>query len=257
MNTLYLPWQFLLYMSTAVVAGVATSFVTSSVRHEKLDRFYMLSRTPIAPSEEIVEPCVLPARIVPAQKRMLMSLAGLEIPRPSRTSLVGFAAIWICVFVMIGVFMWVVSAGKNKGYVTNITLTPLVFLRCEHGLGFVGRQQLVERNDRYRQWRHAIGGAERSTLVTRIVFIRNVQGLAAVVLLLFPAIAIQAADSAKTVTFHDLNGTDIWRNEGRVVHVRFVQDPTRGSRQAMFTVRKRYETCAGQPSFVEVWKYAD
>ena len=109
-TTLYLPWQILLYMGTAVVAGVTTSLFTAPVPRDKLDRFYTLTRTPIAPGERIVKPCVLPATTVPAQRTMLLSAAGLEIPRPSRTSLIGFAAIWLCVITMIGAFIWIVSA---------------------------------------------------------------------------------------------------------------------------------------------------
>ena len=106
---LYLPWQILLYMTVAVVAGVVVSLFTRPVARERLDRFYTLSRTPIAPGEELLQPCVLPASTPPAQRTMLLTALGFEIPLPSRASAVGFVVVWLCVAVMIGGFVWIVS----------------------------------------------------------------------------------------------------------------------------------------------------
>jgi Na+/proline symporter len=108
-TALYLPWQILLYMAVAVMAGVLVSLFTRQVPQDKLERFYTLSRTPIAPGEELTEPCFLPPSTTPAKRTMLVTAGGLEIPRPSRVSLIGFGVIWICVAVMIGGFIAMVS----------------------------------------------------------------------------------------------------------------------------------------------------
>jgi len=108
-TSLYLPWQILLYMTVAVLAGVVVSLFTRPVSQDKLDRFYTLSRTPIAPGEQLVEPCVLPPSTAAAKRTMLVTFAGLEIPLPSRASLIGFVVVWICVALMIGGFVGMVS----------------------------------------------------------------------------------------------------------------------------------------------------
>jgi hypothetical protein len=57
------------------------------------------------------------------------------------------------------------------------------------------------------------------------------------------------------MAFGDLNGTDIWRNKGRVVHRRFVQEPVSGSNRVSFAVRNRYETDAGRPICLEECRF--
>ena len=57
------------------------------------------------------------------------------------------------------------------------------------------------------------------------------------------------------MAFGDLSGTDIWRNKGRVVHERFVQQLTGGSDEGGFAVRNRYETSDGQPICHEVCRF--
>jgi hypothetical protein len=96
-------------MTVAVVAGVVVSLFTRPVSQDKLDRFYTLSRTPVAPGEQLVEPCVLPPSTAAAERTMLVTFAGLEIPLPSRASLIGFVVVWICVALMIGGFVGMVS----------------------------------------------------------------------------------------------------------------------------------------------------
>jgi len=108
-TSLYLPWQILLYMTVAVVAGVVVSLFTRPVSQDKLDRFSTLSRTPVAPGEQLVEPYVLPPSTAAAKRTMLVTLAGLEIPLPSRASLIGFLVVWICVALMIRGFIGMVS----------------------------------------------------------------------------------------------------------------------------------------------------
>ena len=96
-------------MTVAVVAGVVVSLFTRPVSQDKLDRFYTLSRTPVAPGEQLVEPCVLPPSTAAAERTMLVTFGGLEIPLPSRASLIGFVVVWICVALMIGGFVGMVS----------------------------------------------------------------------------------------------------------------------------------------------------
>jgi Na+/proline symporter len=105
---LYLPWQILCYMTSASLAGILVSLVTPPVPAEKLNRFYELSRTPVTPGERVTTPCTLPVGVAVPARPMWVTAAGLEIPRPSRTSVAGFAAVWLCVAAMIGGFVWLV-----------------------------------------------------------------------------------------------------------------------------------------------------
>jgi hypothetical protein len=41
---------------------------------------------------------------------MLLTAWGLEIPMPSRTSVIGFAAGWLAVAAVVGGFVWLVRA---------------------------------------------------------------------------------------------------------------------------------------------------
>jgi hypothetical protein len=75
-----------------------------------LKRFYALTRTRIQPNEKTEEPCTLPEGVEPATGPMLVTAFGLEIPRPSATSLIGFLAGWVCVFALIGGFMILVGS---------------------------------------------------------------------------------------------------------------------------------------------------
>ena len=106
---IYEPWKIILYMVTATLAAIFVSLLSKPVAKEKLDRFYTLTRTPIVPGEQITEPCTLPEGVQPPPRRMLLSSFGLEIPMPSRTSLIGFAAGWLAVAALIGGFAWIVA----------------------------------------------------------------------------------------------------------------------------------------------------
>ncbi|MCH7751950.1 MAG: sodium:solute symporter family protein, partial [Planctomycetes bacterium] len=108
-TVVYMPWQILLYMVAATTAGIVVSLFTQRVPEEKLNRFYELTRTPVETGEKIAEPCMLPESTSPSQRRMLLTAGGLEIPMPSVTSVVGFAVAWLCVAILIGGFIWIVS----------------------------------------------------------------------------------------------------------------------------------------------------
>jgi hypothetical protein len=96
-------------MVAASAAGIVVSLFTPAVAEERLTRFYRLSRTPIQPGESISEPCTLPASAPRAERRMLITACGLEIPAPSATSVVGFIVTWLCVWVFIVGFNWLAS----------------------------------------------------------------------------------------------------------------------------------------------------
>ncbi len=68
----------------------------------------------------------------------------------------------------------------------------------------------------------------------------------------FPPIDGQDATDHATMhpgiwmAFGDLDGTDVWRNKGRVVHETFIEPPTGSPGKGTFSVRNRYETADGQ-----------
>ena len=98
---IYLPWQMIFYLAGGTIAGIVVSLFTKPVAAEKLDKFYALIRTPIAPDEQISAPCTLPADAVIPPKRILFPNTNFEIMNPSRTSVLGFLAGWGCVAVII------------------------------------------------------------------------------------------------------------------------------------------------------------
>ena len=106
---IYLPWQILFYGLAASFAGIVVSLLTAPVSPSQLNRFYDLSRTPVQPGEEVTLPCTVPAGTAIGVRRMLITAGGLEIPMPSKTSVVGFIAVWVVVGAIIGAFVWVVS----------------------------------------------------------------------------------------------------------------------------------------------------
>ena len=108
-TVVYLPWQILFYSSVASLVGIVVSLVTPAVDPIKLDRFYRLSRTPVQNGEEVLQPCTLPEDAPTVDRPMLLTAGGLEIPMPSRTSVIGFVTVWLLVGGIIGTFVWIVS----------------------------------------------------------------------------------------------------------------------------------------------------
>lgn len=107
-TVLYMPWQIVTYMAAAILAGIVVSLATRPIPEERLNRFYALTRTPIQPGERITEPCKLPVGVAPAQRPMLITAFGLEVPSLSRTAVIGFLAGWAAVAALIGAFVLVV-----------------------------------------------------------------------------------------------------------------------------------------------------
>ena len=91
-RVIYDPWQVVFYLTSAVVAGVIVSLLTTRVEQERVDRFHDLIRTPIQPNEVINEPCTLPTELVIPKRPVFIKNAQFEIPKPSKTSVVGFVA---------------------------------------------------------------------------------------------------------------------------------------------------------------------
>ena len=108
-SIVYLPWQMVFYLSVGLVFGVVVSLLTPRVNLEKLNRYYALIRTPVRPGEEIPAPCELPVDAEIPPRRLLISFGGLEIPVPSLQMTLGFLAGWVCVAVIVGVFVWIVK----------------------------------------------------------------------------------------------------------------------------------------------------
>ncbi len=106
---IYEPWQIIIYLGAGMTVGIVVSLLTPSVNAERLNRFYNLTRTPIHPNEIIGEPCVLPEGVEPAKRLMLTTALGLEIPMPSRTSVIGFLIGWVCIGVLIGGFIALIN----------------------------------------------------------------------------------------------------------------------------------------------------
>ena len=105
---LWLPWQMIAYIVVGFAAGVVVSLLTRPVSYEKIERYYQLLRTPVSPDEEIAEPCTLPEGVEPGPRRVFFPNSNLEIPVPSRRSLLGLLAGWACVFAIIGsVVVWI------------------------------------------------------------------------------------------------------------------------------------------------------
>lgn len=109
MERIYDPWQIIIYLSAAVIAGIAASLLTSRPPREDINRFHDLIRTPIAAGEIITQPCHLPEGTIPATRPSWFPGTDFEIPAPSRVSAIGFALSWLAVGLMIASFVWLIG----------------------------------------------------------------------------------------------------------------------------------------------------
>ena len=107
---IYEPWQIVGYLGTGLIVGIVVSLCTRPVDSERLDQYYALTRTPIQPDEQLEKPCTLPPGARRFDRPMLLTCGGLEVPRPSRTSIIGFIVGWLCVAALIGGFIWMVAS---------------------------------------------------------------------------------------------------------------------------------------------------
>ena len=111
-DSLYLPWQMILYLITGLTAMITVSLFTRPVPHKKLDRFYECIRTPIGQNEPETKPFTLPAGTKPVQRRVLIQHPDFEIPVPTFISIIGFLAAWVIVGLLISVAFMIFSLGK-------------------------------------------------------------------------------------------------------------------------------------------------
>lgn len=91
---IYLPWQMIFYLAGGILAGIIVSLFTKRVAKEKLENFYALVRTPVGPGEQVHVPCTLPSDAVVPPRRNFLPNTNLELPIPTRTSVIGFLAGW-------------------------------------------------------------------------------------------------------------------------------------------------------------------
>jgi Na+/proline symporter len=108
---LYLPWQMIFYLTTAIVTMIVVSLLTRPVKKERLDRIYECLRTPIGPNESEGAPLTLPPETPPAPRKVLIDHPDFEIPKMSATGVVGFLISWSAVGILVGVAYWIFSLG--------------------------------------------------------------------------------------------------------------------------------------------------
>jgi Na+/proline symporter len=108
-----LPVQMITYLSFSALVGIAVSLVTPRVPKEKLDRFYLLLRTPITPGEKVLVPCTLPENPAPPEVGKLINHPDIELPRPSKVGMIGFFAAWGLVIFIIYFTRWLAGLGAS------------------------------------------------------------------------------------------------------------------------------------------------
>ena len=106
---IYDPWQIIMYLSAAVIAGIIASLITARPPREDIERFHNLIRTPIAADEVITRSCHLSEGVKPADRANWFDGTDFEIPAPSRVSVIGFVLCWLAVGLMIGAFKWLIG----------------------------------------------------------------------------------------------------------------------------------------------------
>lgn len=98
---IYLPWQMLFYLVSGTLAGILVSLISKPVPKERLNRYFELARTPVTEEEATTEVCRLPEGKEPAPRRVFFPQTSLEIPIPSKTSMIGFLIGWAFVAAII------------------------------------------------------------------------------------------------------------------------------------------------------------
>ena len=94
-------WQMFIFMAAGIASGIVVSLLTPMQSKEKLDPFYRLMRTPVTTSEHVEMPCTLPEDPAPEEPKMFAA-ESIEIPRATRTDIVGFVLAWTGV----GLIIW-------------------------------------------------------------------------------------------------------------------------------------------------------
>ena len=106
-----LPWQMIFYLVVGTVVGVVVSLFTRPTESDKIERYYALQRTPVLEEEPpMLEPCQLPKDVTTLPRNVFFPNTNLEIAKPSRRSVTGFALGWVAVITII-VFVYWISMG--------------------------------------------------------------------------------------------------------------------------------------------------
>jgi Na+/proline symporter len=101
-TVIYLPWQMVFYLVGGTIAAISVSLFTKKVAKDKLNTFYALIRTPVRQGEMIKIPCTLPEGAIVPERKKLFPKTDIEIPVPSRISIIGFIIGWICAALLVG-----------------------------------------------------------------------------------------------------------------------------------------------------------
>jgi len=105
-------WQIFFYLIGGFGMGIAVSLVSKRVPEEKLERVYRCLRTPVHEAEpNQPEPFMLPEGLEVPAPRKLIDHPDLEIPRPTRVGMYGFAVFWAIVGILIAFVYWMATWG--------------------------------------------------------------------------------------------------------------------------------------------------
>ncbi|MFN0169298.1 MAG: sodium:solute symporter [Bryobacteraceae bacterium] len=98
-------WTMFFYLTAGLVSGILASLVTRRTPQDKLDRFFLLLRTPARKGERVSAPCTLPADPPPPDERLFRH-PDFEIPKPSATGITGFLLAWVFVALIAWLPFW-------------------------------------------------------------------------------------------------------------------------------------------------------
>jgi Na+/proline symporter len=107
-----LSWQMCSYLVGGFGTCILVSLLTPRVSQAKLDRVYACLRTPIQPNEPHQEPFSLPPGVTPPPVRKLINHPDLELYVPTKVSLIGFIAVWVCVGLLIASVYAIMAMGR-------------------------------------------------------------------------------------------------------------------------------------------------
>ncbi|MBT5926102.1 MAG: sodium:solute symporter family protein, partial [Verrucomicrobia bacterium] len=109
-SSIHEPWQIMIYLSAAALAGIIASLLTRRPDSSGIERFHQLIRTPVQSGEVITESCHLPQGVNPNFRPTWFAGTDFELPVPSKTSIMGFIVCWLAVGGMIGGFILMVQS---------------------------------------------------------------------------------------------------------------------------------------------------
>ncbi|MEK6233689.1 MAG: sodium:solute symporter family protein [Planctomycetales bacterium] len=107
-ETMSHAWQMFAFLSAGVGSGLIASMLTRRTDAKKMDKFFLLLRTPVTLDEEVSEPCTLPkdpAKPLPK----LINHPDIELPKPTSLDVGGFLFAWLLVGLIIALTYWLAS----------------------------------------------------------------------------------------------------------------------------------------------------